>query len=34
MTRKQQLDDYNTNVDLECFGCNRAGKNNDSRFNK
>lgn len=34
MTRKEQLDDYNTGVDLECFGCNRSAKDDDSRFKK
>ncbi len=34
MSRKEQLDDYNTGVDLECFGCNRSAKDNDSRFNR
>ena len=34
MTRKQQLDDYNRGVGLECFSCNRSAKNNNIRFNK
>lgn len=34
MTRKEQLDNYNTGVEVECFGCNRSAKDNDSRFHR
>lgn len=33
-TRKEQLDNYNEGVSLECKSCNRSGGNNDSRFDK
>lgn len=31
-TRKEELDNYNTGVELECKSCNRSAGNNDERF--
>ncbi|MDO5651419.1 MAG: MafB family polymorphic toxin [Moraxella sp.] len=32
--RKEQLDDYNRGVSLECRSCNRSGGNRDGRFDE